>query len=351
MVNDKPLPHNIENEQASLGSMLSDKDALALSVDFLIPENFYLKTHQIIYKNILALSHKDQAVDLVTLTEELKKKELLDKIGGITYLTQLMNSVPTTANIKHYNQIIKEKYMLRNNIIQLNEIIDLCYKGIDPKTITEKIQNIMVNTSQEEEEKNLNQLLNSTLLSSSQGTKYKINLKSLNHLLGGIDPCETITIGGYTSQGKTSLALQLCKDFCEQQLKVLYCTSEMSDQETARRLLANMQEKNIMDFRRGRFSENEKASLYDFIELMAKSWKLEIKKVYQMKDITKYVHKYEPNILFIDYLQNLSRNEEKYDYQKVTHDMQDIQILTRDKEITTFVLSQLSRNKETAGRR
>jgi replicative DNA helicase len=120
----------------------------------------------------------------------------------------------------------------------------------------------------------------------------------------------------------------------------------MSDQETARRLLANIQGKNIMDFRKGKFNENEVESLQDFVEFIVKAWKLQIKQVYQMTDVKRYVHKYEPNILFIDYLQNLFRNEDKNDYQRVTHDMQDIQILTRDKEITTFVLSQLSRNKE-----
>ncbi|MBA7553093.1 Replicative DNA helicase [subsurface metagenome] len=142
------------------------------------------------------------------------------------------------------------------------------------------------------------------------------------------------------------MALQLCKDFCEQDLRVLYCTSEMSDQETSRRLLANLQEKNLMDFRRGTFTKNEKESLEDFADLMAYTWKLQIKEVFSMVDIKKYVYKYEPDILFIDYLQNLSRKEDKNDYQKVTHDMQDIQILTRDKKITTFALSQLSRNKE-----
>ena len=165
-------------------------------------------------------------------------------------------------------------------------------------------------------------------------------------MLGGVDICEAITIGGYTSQGKTSLALQLCKDFCEQGLRVLYCTSEMSEVETARRLLANLQEKNIMDFRRGLFTKDETESLQEFSEFIVKAWKLQIKQVYRMTDVKRYVNKYEPNILFIDYLQNLSRDEDKSDYQKVTHDMQDIQILTRDKEITTFVLSQLSRNKE-----
>jgi replicative DNA helicase len=120
----------------------------------------------------------------------------------------------------------------------------------------------------------------------------------------------------------------------------------MSDQETSRRLLANLEEKNIMDFRKGKFTANEKESLQELADLMAYTWKLEIKEVFSMVDIKKYVYKYEPDILFIDYLQNLSRKDEKNDYLKVTHDMQDMQILTRDKKITTFVLSQLSRNKE-----
>ena len=343
---DKSLPNNIQSEQASLGSMLLDKEAIIATVDFLKPEEFYSEKHQMIYRSVLDLFNKNQAVDLVTLSEELKKNKMLEKVDGVTYLTHLINSVPNVANIRQYNQIIKEKAVLRNTISQLNKITDLCFEDKDPKLILEKVQNIAVKILPEEEEKSLGELLKHTLISSSQGVKYRFKLESLNTFLGGIDICETITIGGYTSQGKTSLALQLCKDFCEQGLRVLYCTSEMSDQETARRLLANLQEKNIMDFRKGKFSKNETESLKEFIELMVKAWKLQIKQVYQMTDVKRYVHKYEPNILFIDYLQNLSRNEDKNDYQRVTHDMQDIQILTRDKEIITFVLSQLSRNKE-----
>jgi replicative DNA helicase len=342
----KSLPNNIPAEQASLGSMLINQEALITTVDFLKPEDFYLEKHQIIYRSVLDLFKKNQAVDLVTLTEELHKNKVLEKVDGTTYLANIINSVPTPANIREYNQIIKEKAILRGMIIQLNKILDHCYEDKDPKLILEKIQNIAATILPEEEEKSLGDLLKHTLLASSQGVKYHFKLESLNKVLGGIDVGETITIGGYTSQGKTSLALQLCKDFCEQGLRVLYCTSEMSDQETARRLLANMQEKNIMDFRKGKFNKNEIESLQDFSEFIVKAWKLQIKPVYHMSDVARYVHKYEPDILFIDYLQNLSRNEDKTDYQKVTHDMQDIQILTRDKEITTFVLSQLSRNKE-----
>lgn len=346
MTINKPLPNNIQSEQASLGSMFLDKEAAMATIDSLKPEDFYREQHQIIYGCILNLFNKNRVVDLVTVTEELNKKNVLEKVGGVTYLTHLINSVPTSANIRYYNQIVKEKAVLRNTINQLNKVRDLCFEDKDPKLILEKVQNIAVKILPEEEERSLGELLKHTLISSSQGVKHRFKLKSINKVLGGVDICETIAIGGYTSQGKTSLALQLCKDFCEQDLRVLYCTSEMSDKETARRLLANLQEKNIMDFRKGIFTENEKESLEELAGLMAYTWKLEIKKVFSMTDIKKYVYKYEPDILFIDYLQNLSRKEDKNDYQKVTHDMQDIQILTRDKEITTFVLSQLSRNKE-----
>jgi len=346
MAMNKPLPNNIQSEQASLGSMLIDKEALMATIDFLKPEEFYSEKHQIIYRNVLDLFNKNQAVDLVTLSEELKKQKMLEEVGGITYLTNIINSVPTAVNIRNYNQIVKEKAVLRNTIFQLNKMLDLCFDDKDPKLILDKIQNIAVKILPKEEEKSLSELLKHTLISSSQGVKHRFKLESINKVLGGVDICEIVTIGGYTSQGKTSLALQLCKDFCGQGLNVLYCTSEMSDQETSRRLLANLQEKNIMDFRRGKFTKNEKESLEELADLMAYTWKLQIKEVFSMVDIKKYVYKYEPDILFIDYLQNLYRKDEKNDYLKVTHDMQDMQILTRDKKITTFALSQLSRNKE-----
>lgn len=346
MTINKPLPNNIQSEQASLGSMLLDKEAVMATIDSLKPEDFYREQHQIIYGCILDLFNKNRVVDLVTVTEELNKKNVLEKVGGVTYLTHLISSVPTSANIRYYNQIVKEKAVSRNIIFQLNKMRDLCFEDKDTKLILEKVQNIAVKILPEEEEKSLDELLKHTLISSSQGVKYRVKLESINKVLGGVDFCEIVTIGGYTSQGKTSLALQLCKDFCEQDLRVLYCTSEMSDQETSRRLLANLQEKNIMDFRRGKFEKNEKESLQELADLMANTWKLQIREVFSMVDIKKYVFKYEPDILFIDYLQNLSRKEDKNDYLKVTHDMQDIQILARDKKITTFVLSQLSRNKE-----
>jgi replicative DNA helicase len=273
MIINKPLPNNIQAEQSALGSILLDKEALMTTIGFLKPEDFYQKNHQNIYYSILDLVNKNQAVDLVTLSEELNKKKILEEVGGVTYLTNIINSVPTPVNIPHYNQIIKEKAVIRNTIIRLNEMLHLCYEDKDPKLIFERVRNMAVNISPEEEEKSLDELLKHTLISSSRGVKYRFKFESMNKVLGGVDICETIAIGGYTSQGKTSLALQLCKDFCEQSLKVLYCTSEMSDKETARRLLTNLQEKNIIDFRKGIFSENEKESLQELADLMVNTRK------------------------------------------------------------------------------
>jgi len=257
-----------------------------------------------------------------------------------------MDTVPIANNIKEYCQIIKEKSILRNIQIALNHAISLCQQEKDPQVILEHVNQISKNTQIIKDDKTLKQLFKETLMSSLGGVKYHFRLHPLNYVLGGIDQAEIVTIGGYTSQGKTSLAIQLCKDFCEDRLRVLYCTAEMSEIETARRLLANWQEKNLMDFRRGIFTENEKESLGELAEMMVNTWKLTIAKVYTVSDIRNLVYKHEPQILFIDYIQNLYRENEKSDYQKVTHDMQDIQILTRENNLVTFVLSQLSRNKE-----
>ncbi|MBE3092305.1 MAG: replicative DNA helicase, partial [Chloroflexi bacterium] len=121
-------PQNISAEQAALGSMLLQEDAILHGVDILRPEDFYQKSHQNIFKCILELFEKSRGVDLVTLTEELNRKNLLEEIGGVTYLTNLINSVPTAANIEHYIKIIEEKSILRNLINNATKIVSMGYE-------------------------------------------------------------------------------------------------------------------------------------------------------------------------------------------------------------------------------
>jgi len=332
---------NIEAEQASLGSMLLSPGAVYVSVESLEPNDYYKTSHSKIYQVILELFNKNIAIDLVTLSEELQNRNELLDIGGTTYLTHLMNSVPTPENIEFYNQIIKKKSNQRKILFILEE---LKLEKIDTQEALEKISLIPVIEIKEE---NLKTLLKNTLKISAEGVAHRFKMGHLNKYLGGVDKGEIITIGGFTSQGKTSFAIQLAIDFIDidEEKRVLYLSSEMTPLETSRRLLSNLMPKNIMDFRKGRFDEGDRKALDSIATIVGDHWNFNIKKVFDVSEIKKYIHKYDPEIVFIDYLQNLDRKGAQTDYQKVTGNIKDLQTITLSREITTFVLSQLSRNK------
>ena len=107
-------PQNIEAEQAVLGAMLIKKEAIIEVQEILRPDDFYRETHRIIYEAMVRLQNNDEAVDLVTLTEELRKTDMLDKVGGLGFITQLANIVATAANVSYHAKIAKEKAELNN---------------------------------------------------------------------------------------------------------------------------------------------------------------------------------------------------------------------------------------------
>lgn len=126
---EKLPPQNLEAEMAVLGSMLIDDDAISVAAERLDKDAFYKDTHQRIFEAILELYNANKAVDLITLTDELKRKMLLEEIGGVSFLSALANSVPTAANIAHYVKIVKEKGILRTLISNSTKIVSLCYES------------------------------------------------------------------------------------------------------------------------------------------------------------------------------------------------------------------------------
>lgn len=191
--------------------------------------------------------------------------------------------------------------------------------------------------------------------------KIKINKQTRNPLTTGIkveyegkgeylgftlDGDGFFLLEDFTVLHNTDLAIQLAIDFAwEKETKVLYLSSEMTSLEIARRLLSNLMPKNIMDFRKGNFEEGDREALESIANSVGDYWNLNIKKVFDMSDIREYVHLYNPEILIVDYLQNLDRKGAQTDYQKVTGNIKDLQTITLGREITTFVVSQLSRSK------
>src|SRR3989338_583636 len=126
---EKVPPQNLEAEMAVLGSMLMDEDAISVAMGVLRADNFYKDTHRKIFEGISVLYNANKAVDLITLTDELKRSAILDEIGGASFLTSLVNSVPTAANISHYVTIVKERSILRTLINNSSRILSLCYES------------------------------------------------------------------------------------------------------------------------------------------------------------------------------------------------------------------------------
>ena len=327
-----------EGEQATLGACLINKDALLTTIENLEVEDFYEVKHRCIYRNILELFHRNVAVDLVTLTDMLIKYETLSgNVVGIGYLMELINSVPTVKNIEEYNQIVKKKSQQR----KIGGILEKVKSGKMELDIAlnhiEAIPNIKVN------EATFKDILYNTLDNSLRGTAHKYQMEELNRYLGGIDKGELCSIGGWTSQGKSMFAIQLAIDFVNQDKRVLYLTSEMTPIETCRRILANLEGKSVTDLRKGLISEDERANLDATAKYISENWDFNVKKVMTIDDIRKYVRKYTPEIIFIDYLQNLASN---FDYVSISKDIKDIQNLTLTEELSTFCVSQFNRNKD-----
>ena len=135
----KVPPHDLEAEQAVLGSMLTDKDAVIASIETLKPSSFYREDNRLIYEAILNLYNNSEPIDIITLKAELESLGKFEQVGGLEYLASLPDKVPTTANVQKYINIVEEKGILRNLIKTANEIIEL---GYDP---TEDVEDIMDN--------------------------------------------------------------------------------------------------------------------------------------------------------------------------------------------------------------
>lgn len=128
---DRIPPQNLEAEQAVLGAILLDGDALVTAMERVRDEDFYRGAHQLIYEAMIEIAEANEPVDLVTLTARLQDKQQLEEVGGITYLSELANAVPTAANVDYYAQIVEEKSMLRRLIRAATQIVSNGYAGQD----------------------------------------------------------------------------------------------------------------------------------------------------------------------------------------------------------------------------
>ena len=262
-------PHSVESEQSILGSILLDKEAIITVSETINPDDFYKEAHKIIYESMIKLSNKSEPIDLITLTEELKKQGHLDDVGGISYITSLSTIVPTTSNVKYYADIVKEKSVLRKLIKVSNDIINLGYDGSTKiEDVLEVAEKKIFDISQEktsDDFKSINSVLMDTYdmiehlyTNKSEITGITTGFRDLNKKINGMQRTDLLLIAARPAMGKTAFSLNLVQNAAlKGDASVAVFSLEMSKEQLVQRMLSAQSNVELSKLKTGQLNEND----------------------------------------------------------------------------------------------
>lgn len=245
---DRVPPHNNEAEQSVIGAIFLEPLALITAAEVLVPEDFYRIAHQKIFDTMLLLNDKGQAIDVVTVTEELAAKKELEDVGGISYLTEIANAVPTAANIVHYANIVEEKALLRRLIRVATNIVEDGYTREDEveALLSEAEKNMMEvsNRKNSGDFKHIKDVLvetydNIELLHTQKGevTGISSGFTDLDKLTAGFQRNDLIIVAARPSVGKTAFALNVAQNAATSGENVAIFSLEMGADQLVMRML------------------------------------------------------------------------------------------------------------------
>lgn len=360
----KTLPYNIEAEQSVLGSMLKDRTAIAGAVEMLKGEDFYKDSHKVIFNTILSLYQKDIPVDMITLLEELKSTSKIEESGGITYVTEVNNSVISTANVNSYINIVKNKSTLRKLIKSSTEIIEECYENQnDVESVIDsaesKIFNIAENKSSSDFE-HMSTVLERGFLNIERiyNNKGQLNgvpsgFNELDSKTSGFQKGDMILIAARPSMGKTTFALNIAEYAALREGKqVAVFSLEMSKEQLAYKLLCSQANVDMLKLRTGDLDDKDWENIAKasgplstakiFIDDTAGTSIMEMRSKCRKLKIEHGI-----DLIVIDYLQLMSgtgRSESRQ--QEVSEISRSIKALAKEMECPIIALSQLSRAPE-----
>ena len=246
---DKIPPQNLEAEMAVLGSMLIDEAAISVSIESLDRASFYKDTHQKIFESISDLYNANKAVDLITLTDELKRKDNLEGVGGVSFLTALVNSVPTAANINHYVNIVREKSILRTLINNATKILSICYES--DGNIDEVVDNAERFIFEVSERKgqvgflHLKEIIKDSIETIDQLYQKKAHVTGIptgfidfDIKTAGLQASDLIVVAGRPSMGKSAFALGIAEYAgVTEKIPVAIFSLEMAKEQLVQRML------------------------------------------------------------------------------------------------------------------
>lgn len=362
---EKQIPQDIDAEQAVLGSMFMSKYALQKAVESLRSDLFYLDAHSKIFSVMSDLSEKKVPVDIMTVSAELKKRELLGQIGGMPYLSELLNVVPTAANIDEYIKIVDEKATLRHLIEEATSIVTDCYKGVEVSEVIENAEKRILSVAKSQkgtEFRSIQDVLFKTqkqleVLSQSHGeiTGVPSGFYDLDKKTLGFHGHELIILAARPGMGKTAIVLNIATNIAINAKKtVALFNMEMSAEQLVMRMLSSVGQIDNNKLKSGHLEHDDWRKLNEAISRLADT-KIFIDDtpgmtVNEIRAKCRRLASSENGlgIVIIDYLQLISSNSKNGSnrQQEVSDISRGLKTMAMELEVPVIAAAQLSRSVE-----
>ena len=365
MAEEKLPPHDIEAEEAVIGSLLIDPDAILKIAASLKPEDFFSETNRVIYHACLSLYQRNEAINQITVAHELMRQDKLEHIGGAAFLSHLISNVPTSLHVEYYAQIVSDTAVMRRLIAAAGQIKALGYEASpDVEASLNKAEDILFQVRMKRGPRDfipireaLGQYFEdagpSTAVREGEIPHILTGFIAFDALLGGLQKSDLIVLAARPSLGKTSLVLNIARNAAvNQKACVAICSLEMAREAVVQRLLANESGVDSKKIRLGRFGEQDEIKIMDASGILSEA-PIYIDDSPQLRclDIRSKVRRlhFERNIdlLIIDYLQLIhgdGKNETRV--QEISKITRDLKTLARELNVPVLTVSQLSRAVE-----
>ena len=363
---DRMPPASIEAEQAVLGAMLLKPDAVTTAAEELSADDFYRETHRLIFEAMMELKERTEPVDLVTLTEQLKKADKLAKIGGIPALSLIANSVPTAANVHYHARIVHEKAQLRSLINAATEIAGAAYESADEvEDIMDSAEKRILQVASGKRSKDFVPLQD-ILLDTLEQIDLRYNNKGsitglptgfteLDHLTAGLQKSDLILVAARPSMGKTAFTLNIAAHVVLRAKEpVAFFSLEMSKEQLVQRLLCSEGRIDSQRLRVGELEEKEWGDLIDTANrLSAAPLYIDDTPGITVRELRSKARRLKAehglSLIVIDYLQLMQGRASKSGdnrQQEISEISRSLKALARELNVPVIALSQLSRSVE-----